>query len=43
MHGKGKLTYPDGSYYDGTFSNGLKFGYGEYIQPDGSSYKGHWD
>lgn len=28
MSGKGKLTYPDGSFYDGEFKNGVKHGKG---------------
>ena len=39
-HGKGKLTYADGSYYDGEWVNGLKEGYGEEFYRGGTQYKG---
>ena len=32
-HGKGRLTYKDGSYYDGNWVNGKKEGNGKYYDP----------
>jgi len=44
MHGKGKITYNEGSYFEGNFINGKKHGYGELIQEDsGYYYKGNWE
>ena len=40
--GVGKITYPDGSKYDGGFKNNLKEGAGIFTFKDGSSYTGYW-
>ena len=40
--GKGTLTWPDGSRYEGDFYNGHLQGEGTFTWPDGSSYKGEW-
>ena len=29
-HGKGRMTYKDGSYYDGDWSNGIMHGKGKF-------------
>jgi hypothetical protein len=42
LHGKGKLRWPDGITYDGTFKNGLKDGTGVYTLADGSVYSGRF-
>ena len=39
-HGKGRQTYNNGAYYNGEFENGAKHGYGVYMWPDKSGYKG---
>ena len=41
-HGKGKITYIDGSTYDGEWKNGLRDGLGEQHYKDGSIYRGNW-
>ena len=38
--GKGTLTWPDGSRYEGEFYDGHLQGEGTFTWPDGSSYKG---
>ena len=35
MHGMGRLTFKDGTAYEGKFKEGKKHGAGEIIQPDG--------
>ncbi len=42
MDGKGKLTYPDGSCYEGEFKEDKRHGQGKYIWVDGHSYIGGW-
>ena len=39
MHGKGKLTYPDGGVFSGTWVHGAIQGYGEMVMPRGDVYK----
>ncbi len=42
-HGNGKMTYPDGSVYDGPFNYGKKSGEGGTITYiNGDRYVGHW-
>ena len=44
-HGKGKLTYPEGSefvYYDGQWLNNTRCGNGVVVYKDGSSWEGIW-
>lgn len=44
-HGKGKLTFPSGSYYEGNFVMNKKEGYGEYYYKIGNffeKYEGEW-
>ena len=38
--GHGKMTWPDGSYYDGTWKNNLRDGLGSYMLSSGYIYKG---
>ena len=43
--GSGKLTFPDGSVYEGEFKNGKYQGYGVYIKeskPKPAKYQGEW-
>ena len=43
MNGPGKLTYPDGAYYEGEFVDGLMQGKGTlYYGPDRPAYEGDW-
>lgn len=46
FHGEGILYKPnstDGRYvYKGRFQKGVKSGFGHYIYPDGSEYRGEW-
>ena len=41
-HGKGKLLWDDGSYYNGDFKNNKFEGNGTYIWTDGRNYNGSW-
>jgi hypothetical protein len=41
-HGRGKLTYADGSVYDGLFSHGSRHGHGRMTWQDGRWYLGEW-
>lgn len=41
-HGKGKLNFADGSYYNGEFSDNEIHGKGSYNWPDGRIYVGDW-
>lgn len=40
-HGKGKLTFSNGSLYEGQFRDGRRHGYGTLVA-DGFSYQGDW-
>ena len=40
FHGMGRLTYQQGVYYFGNWSNGQKTGEGEEVYFDGSKYTG---
>lgn len=42
LEGKGSITESNGDSYEGTFSNGLKNGYGIMKTRNGSVYKGGW-
>lgn len=39
---KGKFTWEDGSYYEGTILNDLFHGYGTYVWSEGRKYIGEW-
>ena len=41
-HGKGKGTWPDGTYYDGDWFKNKAHGLGKMFYADGSSYEGEW-
>ena len=41
-HGKGKMTFLDGSTYEGDFVHGLSDGFGILKSPNGESYEGNW-
>ena len=38
----GRHTFPDGSYYEGTFRENMPHGNGEFYWPDGIKYSGQW-
>jgi hypothetical protein len=38
----GRLTWPDHSFYNGQWKNGVRHGVGEYHFTDGMIYKGQW-
>ncbi len=40
--GEGSYTYSDGTYYVGTFHNGIPEGRGTVLYPDGRRYEGAW-
>ena len=42
MHGKGVITYADGSIYEGEFKDNLKNGYGSYAYQNGEKYNGEF-
>ena len=41
-HGKGIVTYPDGSQYMGEFEGAFRHGKGTHTLPDGSKHEGEW-
>lgn len=41
-HGKGKVTYEDGTTYEGAFKKGLYHGYGTYKTSSDYKYEGMW-
>jgi len=41
-HGRGKVTFDDGSTYEGDWLDDKKHGKGKYIYNDGSMYEGDW-
>ena len=43
MHGEGKYTWPDGRWYQGSYSEDKKQGQGTYSWPDGKRYTGGWE
>jgi 1-phosphatidylinositol-4-phosphate 5-kinase len=40
MHGKGKMTWSDGTYYQGDFANGKTHGEGTRTYPNGDWVQG---
>jgi hypothetical protein len=42
FHGKGILTFPDGSTYEGNWKEDKFFGKGVLTLPDGSKHDGEW-
>lgn len=42
-HGKGKVTYMDGTSYEGEWVEGLKQGQGIYMMRNGDIYTGHFE
>jgi len=42
-HGRGSLTYPDGSKYTGQWKNGKRHGQGTLIFADGDKFVGRWE
>ena len=42
-HGNGKMTYADGSNYQGAWVHGMRQGLGKVLFPDGSFYKGDFN
>ena len=43
MDGLGKLTYNDGTIYEGEYKNGIKKGKGKLIYSGGKIYEGYFD
>lgn len=43
MHGKGRLTYEDGHYFEGDWVKGKRHGRGVYVNLDNSKYEGTWE
>jgi hypothetical protein len=43
LHGNGKMTYSDGSVYQGAWVYGVRHGIGKVLFRDGSFFKGHFD
>lgn len=37
-----KITYPDGSWYEGDIQDGKRHGQGIWVRPDGTKYNGQW-
>jgi amyotrophic lateral sclerosis 2 protein len=42
MHGKGRLSSPDGGVYTGSWRNDIKHGWGEFKLPNGTVRAGTW-
>jgi hypothetical protein len=42
FHGKGTLTFPDGSMYEGKWKEDKFDGKGVLTLPDGSKHEGEW-
>jgi hypothetical protein len=42
MHGTGRLTFPNGTSYEGEFQSNFYQGLGTYTWPDGAQYAGRW-
>ena len=42
MHGKGKMTWSNGTFYEGDFKNGKMEGFGSRTFENGDSYEGEW-
>jgi hypothetical protein len=43
FHGKGKLSFGDGSFYEGDFICGNYHGKGKMTYPDGRVEEGNWE
>lgn len=43
MHGRGRVTYPDGGIYTGRWRDGVRQGQGELNHPDGWVFVGDWE
>jgi hypothetical protein len=41
-HGKGKMSYKNGTAYEGAWENDSRHGYGVFTWPDGSKYEGQF-
>ncbi|CBZ50150.1 putative MORN repeat-containing protein [Neospora caninum Liverpool] len=42
MHGKGRMTFPDGRMHEGDYADDRKHGKGRLTWPDGRSFEGEW-
>lgn len=42
MHGKGKITHPNGDTFDGEWAEDMANGMGVFIGTNGSTYTGNW-
>ena len=42
MHGFGKFTFADGKYYEGSYFNDKKHGYGVFYWYEDKKYGGWW-
>ena len=42
-HGKGKLTYANGSSHEGTYEEGEPHGLGKYVYASGDTYEGMFE
>lgn len=42
MHGKGRYSYPSGTYYDGEWNDDMMHGRGIYSFANGDLYDGEW-
>ena len=42
LHGKITSKWPDGSYFEGEYSEGIREGFGKLAWPDGEYYEGEW-
>ena len=42
-HGKGKMVWPSGDYYEGQFKNGKRHGEGRRVNVDGSTFTGQYE
>jgi hypothetical protein len=42
MHGKGEITYSNGTKFIGNYVDNVREGYGEYYQASGKIFKGNY-
>lgn len=42
LEGQGRLSWPNGAYYEGGFKNGLFHGKGKFVNADGTQYEGDY-
>lgn len=42
MHGKGRIEWPDGKFYEGDYKDDKKHGRGTFQWADGKKYDGEW-